>query len=95
MICSIFIGMIEGSQNWTCFIVISISLIIINRVIYNPKERLIIKILDSSFLTQRLQAGKKMAFNLGLSLQVAYFYYNVLVLVSILKCICACDRLSV
>lgn len=59
MIYSIFIGMIEGSQNWTCFIVISISLIIINRVIYNPKERLIIKILDSSFLTQRLQAGKK------------------------------------
>lgn len=66
MIFSIFIGMIEGSQNWTCFIEISISLRIINRVIYNPEERSIIKILDSSFLIQRLQAAKKMTFNLGL-----------------------------
>ena len=66
MIFSIFIGMIEGSQHWTCFIAISISLRIINRLIYNPEERSIIIILDSSFLTQRLQAGKKMTFNLGL-----------------------------
>lgn len=58
MMFSIFIVVIEYSQNWTCFIAISIYFTIIIRVIYNSEKRLIIKIQDSSFLTEKLEAEK-------------------------------------
>lgn len=55
---AIFIVVIKYSKNWTSFIAMSIYFTVIIRVIYNSEKRLIVKIQDSSFLTQRLEAEK-------------------------------------